>query len=595
MRRLAPWLLLAAALPAWAQPQADPVLKAMEDELRRCPALKMLRGAPPYYIEYGLEDNTNLVVSASLGSLSQSRQVRFRIPRIQMRVGDYQSDNTNFLGTDFYSGTRYDVDEFPIDDNYAVLRHHLWLAGDEAYKQASEAFSQKRAALRNVTQNEQLPDFSRASPVTRVTDARVLPFDEAQWGARVRRISALFADYPVVHLSSVSFEGGRGVQYLLTSEGTRLRLPENSTALRIRATAQAPDGMLLRDAQVFHSLEADRMPADAELERGAIEVAGNLTALVQAPVGEAYSGPVLFEGRAAAQMFAEVLGRNLVLLRRPVSLPGRPLPMLASELEGKTGVRILPEWMDVADDPGRDQWHGRALFGHYDFDLEGVPAERVSLVEKGVLKGFLLTRQPAKGFDRSNGHARMPGAFGAKAAGIGNLFVNAGGGLPSAELRKKLIDACRERNKPYGIVVRKMDFPSSASFDEIRRVLTGMAQSGGGGRPVSLPVLVYRVYQDGHEELVRGVRLRGFNTRSLKDIAAASQETFQFDFYDNTAPFAAMGGASWVSEASVVAPSVLIDDVEMEPAQEDLPKIPLVPAPPLTASAGSRPGQVEPR
>ena len=592
MKRIAPWLLLAAALPAVAQPQADPVLKAMQDEIARCSALKMFSGAAPYYIEYGLEDNANLVVSASLGSLIQSRQVRFRIPRIQIRVGDYQADNTNFLGTDFYSGTRYDVDQFPIDDNYGVLRHHLWLATDMAYKQASAAFSQKRAALRNVTLNEQLPDFFRASPAEKVTDARVRPFDEAAWAVRVRRVSALFADYPVVNLSSVSFEGGRGVQYLLTSEGTRLRLPENSTALRIRATAQAPDGTVLRDAVVFHSLEADRMPADAEFERGAKEVAGNLTALVRAPVGEAYSGPVLFEGKASAQMFAEVLGKNLALVRRPVSLPGRPLPMAPSEFENKIGARVLPEWMDVADDPTLEQWRGRALFGHYDFDLEGVPAERVSLVEKGVLKALLLTRQPAKGFDRSNGHARMPGAFGAKAAGIGNLFVNAGGGVPSAQLRQKLIDACRERNKPYGILIRKMDYPSSASFEEIRRFLTGMTQSGGGGRPVSPPTLVYRVYQDGHEELVRGLRLRGFNTRSLKDITAASDEAFRFDLYDNTAPFAVMGGASWVSEASVIAPAVLIDDVELEPAQDDLPKVPLVPAPPLTASAEQKAGPV---
>jgi TldD protein len=233
------------------------------------------------------------------------------------------------------------------------------------------------------------------------------------------------------------------------------------------------------------------------------------------------------------------------------------------------------------DDPAQEEWRGRALFGHYEADLEGVAAERVELVEKGVLKSFLLTRQAVKGFDASNGHARLPGNFGAKTAGIGNLFVRASGGAPPGELRKKLIEACRERNKPYGIAIRKMDFPSSASFEEFRRVLAGMAQSGTNARPVSLPLLVYRVYTDGQEELVRGLRFRGFNVRSLKDILAASDETFVFDFYDSTAPFAVMDGASFVSEASVIAPSVLVDDLELEPAQEELPKPPLASAPPL--------------
>jgi hypothetical protein len=284
-------------------------------------------------------------------------------------------------------------------------------------------------------------------------------------------------------------------------------------------------------------------------------------------------------------MFADVLGRNLALPRRPVTPPGRPFPFLTSELENRTGSRVLPEWMDVVDDPSQTEWRGHTLFGHYEVDMEGVAAGRVSLIEKGVLKTFLLTRQPVKGFDASNGHARLPGAFGANAAGIGNLFVQASGGVASGELRKRLIESCRERNKPYGIVIRKMDFPSSASFEELRRVLAGMAQSGGGSRPVSLPLLVYRVYQDGREELVRGLRLRGFNVRSLKDIVAASDETFVLDFYDNGAPFAAMGGASFVSEASVIAPSVLIDYVELERAQEELPKPPLVPKPSLAGQS----------
>jgi hypothetical protein len=214
-------------------------------------------------------------------------------------------------------------------------------------------------------------------------------------------------------------------------------------------------------------------------------------------------------------------------------------------------------------------------------DLEGLAPQRLVVVDKGVLKSFLLTRQPVKGFEASNGRARLPGSFGAKAAGFGNLFVSASQSLPAAELRKKLMAICQERGKPYGIIVRKMDFPSSASFGELRQIMAGMAQSGGSAHPVSLPILVYRVYADGREELVRGLRFRGLTSRSLKDIVAASEEMQVFDFQENNAPFAVMDGAGYVAETSIVAPSILVDDLELEKAQEELPKPPLVPPPPL--------------
>jgi hypothetical protein len=203
----------------------------------------------------------------------------------------------------------------------------------------------------------------------------------------------------------------------------------------------------------------------------------------------------------------------------------------------------------------------------------------VRLVEKGVLKNYLLTRQPVRGYSSSNGRARMPGSYGASTAGISNLFVRASETVPVAELKKKLIELCQARGKSYGIVVRKMDFPSSASFDEVRRLLQGSQ----GGRPVSLPLLVYKLFPDGHEELVRAVRFRGLNVRSLKDILAAGDDNAVFEFMDNSAPFALIGATGFTAEAAVIAPSILVDDLELHPLEDELPKLPVVP-PPDTAS-----------
>jgi predicted Zn-dependent protease len=287
---------------------------------------------------------------------------------------------------------------------------------------------------------------------------------------------------------------------------------------------------------------------------------------------------VLFEGQAGAQVIAEVLGHNLSLTRRPVAQGGRGGGGQASELEGRMGARVLPDTFDVVDDPTQKEWRGRPLFGSYAVDREGTVPKPLKLIEKGVLKNYLLTRQPVRGFETSNGRARLPGGFGASSATISNLFVSTSDAVPVSELKKRLIELCRTRNKPYGIIVRKMDFPSSAGLDEARRLLSGQQ----GGRPVSLPILVYKIYVDGHEELVRGMRFRGFNVRSLKDILAAGDDAAVFEFMDNTAPFALIGGTGFTAEATVVAPSILIDDLELHPMEDEMPKLPVVSAPDMS-------------
>lgn len=567
-----------------AQPSGpvDPILRAMRDELARSRDMKFANLEKPYYISYTLDEGDDFSASATLGGLLNSNRTRFRIPRIQVRVGDYKFDNTNYVGTGYFFGSRYAIDSFPLDNLYPVLRRYFWLGTDQQYKAAVETIARKRAALKNIAETEPLTDFAPAEPVRLVLDVPAAGVDQKQWTHRVRELSSIFASYPQIRASGVEFRASNEMHYMLTSEGTELRIPEQVTILRARAYGQAPDGMSVRDSITFQSLGFDRMPGEAELQRAMTSLADAATALARAPAGEEYNGPVLFEGLAGAQIFAEVLGRNLIFTRKPVTEPGRPGVFPTSELEGRRGARILPEWMDVVDDPTQSAFHGQPLFGYYSVDFEGVKAKPLTMVEKGVLKNFFLTRQPVRGFTGSTGHARLPGAFGANSAGLSNLFVRAAESVSMAELRKKMMEICRTRNKPYGIVVRKMDFPSSASMDEARRLLTGSAQSGGSARPVSLPLRVFRVYPDGREELVRGLRFRGLNARSLKDILAAGDDTNILEYMENGAPFALIGTGSFAAESSVIAPSILIDDLELMKLEDEQPKLPIVPPPVLT-------------
>ena len=431
-------LTAACILPPAACQETDPLLRAMKDELERSRRLRIISLDTPYFVEYRVADETNYSVSASLGALVATNQSSLRIPLVRVRVGDYNFDNTNHMFSDAYSGSRYDPDQLPLDADYLGFRHTFWLATDRAYKTAEDAIARKRSSLKNITLPERLPDFSKVPAVQAVLAIRKQPVNEALWKDRVVKLSAVFDGYPQVLSSAVDMQISQATNYLMNSEGSVLRTPEDLASVRVQARGLAPDGTQVRDAAVFQAFDAGGLPAEAELKRQVSEVAEHVSALANALPGEAYDGPVLFEAAAAAQLFGQLLGDNLKVTRKPIVDAGRNAPYVPSELENRVGSRILPEWMDVVDDPTQTVWRGHTLLGHYSYDIEGVKPTPLTLVEKGTLKTFLLTRTPViKGFDSSNGRARMTGAFGADAPGFGNLFIRATQTDPAAGSEKE--------------------------------------------------------------------------------------------------------------------------------------------------------------
>jgi hypothetical protein len=558
----------------------DPVFAALLLELDRARTLTGLTD-PVYYLDLAVDDSQNFVTGATLGAAFAPSRVRFRPVRLQVRVGSHKFDNTNSIYSDLYSGTRFDAESLPVDGPLLSLRHTLWLGFDRAYKTAAEAIARKRAALRAVSVSHPLPDFSPAPPLILLEPPATVKLDEEALIGRIRSLSALFLAYPEITASTVDLEVAQGTFYFANSEGAAIRIPDRLASVRVRAVTQAPDGMPLHDGDAAEVLDPASFPAEAQLRRMVEDVAGNLRALGRAPAGANYVGPVLFEPQAAAQIFAEIFAEHLAIQPRPVSEPGRPLPLMVRDFEGRIGARVLPEFLDAADDPLQTSWEGAPLAGHYRVDLEGVAARPVSLVENGILKAVLATRQPVRDAVASNGHARLPGMFGQKIPRIGNLFVSASRSQPLEALKKELAAAAARQNKSYGLLVRKMDYPSTGSLGDLRALSQRAMRSGGGGRPVSAPVLIYRVYPDGREELVRGLRFRNFSARSFRDVAAASSERALLNYIDNGAPLALMGAGSFVVGCSVVAPGVLFEELELEALDEQPPKLPIVPPPAL--------------
>ncbi len=557
--------LIGAAGICTAQTAAKPdtIFDALQAEMKRTMSLSLQQLEKPYFASYSIDTGHEWSATAVMGGLLGTTSEPFRYPSMQLRVGDYNFDQTNYAGGGV-RGASYSLSGFPLDDDPTVIRQYLWLETDAAYKADLQAIAHKRAALRSVTVSEQLPDFDKAKPNTLLEDRPLIQFDGKTWTERTKRVSAVFNDYSNLRASVADYTAIDAIHRFVNSEGSLVRLPQSEGQFQIRASAQAPDGMIMRDAALFYTNDITKMWSEAELTKAAKTVAENVTKLAAAPMGDNYSGPILFEGVASAQLMAEILGRNLHINRKLTGAgAGNP-----TELEGRRGVRIMPEMFDVTDDPTLP------LFGHTEVDDEGVSPTPVSLVEKGVLKDFLRTRLPVRGYNESNGRALLGGS-----PAPTNLIIKAHETSSVADLKKKMIDLCQQRGLTYAIVIKKMDFPSTAASDEMRRLMGGGA---GGGRPVSMPLYVYRLYLDGHEEMIRGVKLRGVNARSLKDILAAGDDEATLNYLENGATFAQVGGGGYTAEVSVVAPSVLIDDLELTKMEDELPKLPVAPSPMLS-------------
>jgi hypothetical protein len=568
-----------ASRPAANPLDSDPLLRAMAIEIQR--ARKLVRfGVAPYFVELGIDEADNVTLSSSLGASFAPQRSRFRLQRPEMRVGSTVLDNTDYIGSDHYTGTHFDSELISSDNDLNSLRAAFWLGLDRAYKTGVEAIGKKQAALSYYSAQDRLPDFQNAPRVSIVKDLKKVPFDEARWDERVRELSAAFRGLPGILSADADLAWSGGALYYCNSDASVMRFPDRMAILKLRVSAALEKG-----GDVYHGVQIVAtdpagLPGDAELKRVAEETAAELSALAKAPEGEPYTGPVLFEAQAAAQLFAEVFGQELSIVRKPVAEKGHDVPVPQSSLENKLGSRVLPTWMSLRDDATRKEWNGVTLAGFYEADLDGVVPSPVTLVEKGILKSYLTTRQPVKGVSGSNGHARLPGSFGARTARPGNLFVEAGETVPDAQLKQRLLDMLKQQSKPYGLLIRRMDFPSLAPVSTVREMAMKQMRSGGGSHLYSAPLLAYRVYADGREELVRGLRFKDLGVRLFRDIVAAGATPTAFQYVENGAPMALAGAGSWVVGCASIAPAVLFEEMDLEPASDETARPPLVPPPP---------------
>jgi predicted Zn-dependent protease len=561
----------------------DVVLKAMRDELARSMAQLRLDTLPhPYFIAYRIQDIEHGGAEATLGSLLARDEDRNRILSVEVRIGDYTFDNSNFLGVPTGSGDfGLDPGDVPLDDNYLEIRRQLWLATDGSYKEAVEDYGRKRAALANRTRREAVADFSREEVVS-LRDEPVMPrIDRPKMESRLRQVSAVFRGAPEIYESGASWTWAVVRTWYVNSEGTSYVRVSPSTALHIHAATQATDGVPLQDAESAYGVAPANLPDSAALTDAARRMAALLTRLRQSPPAETYTGPVMFQGEAAAELVNGVLAPRLVAIRRPVyddPMFERLAARGEDDVPVAVGSRVLPRSFTVTDDPTSRIHEGQSVSG-YLVDDDGVRARATSLVEHGILRALLTTRVPAAGMPHSTGSRRGHGAA------VSNVFVATDSGLTTEQLRSRLLALAAERGLPYAIIVRRLGNPFLSAGRDPMAMIASLR--GAGEASISMAVAA-KVFPDGHEEPLRNASLLGVTATTFRNIVAATRSravvtTSLHGRMGGSAMFVAVRRSGFIRfpepMASYVVPSLLFDELSLRGPTDDGSRLPVIKPP----------------
>jgi TldD protein len=539
-----------------AEQPVPPLLDAMTTELHRAFTSLGKSGPtddkqlPPYFLSYSVSDASFVSIRAEYGALAESTANRERVADVQVRVGSPSLDNTHGA----HRASAVNTLQLPLGDDREAIARSLWLATNTGYGNALDNYLrvQTEAQVR-AKEEDTSPDFSRQTPQTYIgAVAPPVAVDRTAWEQRVRELSRVFRGYPDVYQNMVLLTVQSETDYFASSEGSRIVAPHQLARLVVVAATRADDGMDLFRDQTFEAETIDGLPSQADLVVAINKLGQSLEALRKAPVTEPFDGPAILSGRASAVFFHEVLGHRLEGQRQ------------RGDEEGQTftkdvGKEILPQFLSVVDDPTVTRFQNTWLSGSYEYDDEGQKAQRVDLIDDGVLKTFLMSRLPIASFAESNGHGRAEVGH-VPTGRQGNLIVTSTKSLPDAKLREQLIEEAKKQGKAYGLYFEDI----SSGFAVTQRSSPQAFQV--------IPLVVWRVYVDGRpDELVRGVSIVGTPLAAMKSILATGDKSEVFN--------GECGAESGTIPVSAVAPAMLLSSIETQRQPQGSARPPILPIP----------------
>lgn len=533
----------------------DVVLSALSDELERSmKELKIKEHPAPYFISYMVKEIDEAKFASCLGAPSVFEHTRERLLTPIVKVGNYDLDSS-------YPTTDRPNNSFllPLDDNYSAIRRNVWRNTDSEYKQAVRVFEWKKAYLSSNNVVDRLPDQTEEKPGVVLESVRNLSVDENKWSKQIEELSAIFKNYPTLQKSKVSFIARTVNRWFVNSEGTKVRDSHNQYAVRIWATAQAGDGMPIEDCELVANPDESKLPDFAQLKQKTEALAQRLTELRVAPKGEQYCGPVLFEDQAAAELFDQVMAPNFGLAEEYMGNED-----FVNPLKNRLDRKIMSKQLSVVDNPLAVDANGELLMGAYKIDDEGMPAQRVELVQNGLLKAFCQSRIPTRHCNHSNGHSM--GGHGV----YSNLSLSSSESASFEKILAKAKELGEDAGLDYVLLISRIrqgyemrEYPSSDYLDEQPYDTPSHSV-----QPTN-PLIVYKLYlSDGHRELVRGLEFAYVSLRTFRDVQAVGNDPKHYivEPYD-------------CRTRSLITPSYLIGELELMPIAPEHSAPPIVTSP----------------
>jgi TldD protein len=528
---------LVYALPAQTSAPPPPLTGILSLELERNFSILNKKSEPGvYYVAYSVSDEETGSIAAALGAITADSRSRHRIGECTLRVGTPDFDNFHVVDGDRPAFTA--SSPLPEQDDPTAIRLTFWRLTDAAQRAAVQRFQQVQTAVKNKQAPARaIADFSVEPPVTAALSVPNIKFDAEEWRARLRKLSLLFKDTPAAISSTVSLSWRRELKTLVNSEGTRLNHGRTFATLSIIARGKAQDGEDLIALETFDAEDPSRLPKESALATAVRKSIATLEKLRNAAQPDPFVGPAILSGRAAGVFFHEIFGHRIEGHRQSDMQEGQTF-------SNSVGKPVLPEFLTIVSDPTLHATADSDLNGWYAFDDEGVAARRVTLVENGILKTFLLSRTPAPGFARSNGHGRKQPGYEAVSR-QSNLIVLPAKPVSEPELRLMLLAEAKRQGKEYGLY---FDVVTGGYTQTRRETLQSFTV---------IPLVVYRVYTDGRpDELVRGVDIVGTPLSSFARIIAAGDKPGVFNGY--------CGAESGQVPVSAISPALLVSEIEIQ-------------------------------
>ena len=547
--RIAVAVLLVFLTPALKAQDADTtaLLGAMKAELARSQVAFLTERVQPYFLSYEITDDQVVNVTGSFGKLQTSQKTRSRQLDIDLRVGNAHLDNTH--------GARDDGSApifVPIEPDPDALRSVLWYYTDLKYKQAVQQLAAVTTDVQvNVAQEDKSDDFSPAPAAQHFEKLKVMNVDQKAWEEKVRKYTAPFARYGNIYAATATLMADIESRWYVNSDGSAIMVSRPLYYLYVSAQIKADDGMDLPRYESFFASEPGGLPSDQAVLKTVDQMIKDLQALRAAPIVDPYTGPAILSGRAAGVFFHEVFGHRIEGHRQKDENEGQTFKKMVGE-------KLLPDNFSVVSDPNLQRLGSSELAGFYDYDNEGVKGQRVVVLDHGVFKNFLMSRSPIEGFPNSNGHGRRQQGN-APVARQSNLIVMVDHPVTRDELKRQLIEEVKKQNQKFGLF-----------FDDIQGGFTLTSRFTPNAFNV-LPIMVYRIYPDGREELVRGVNLIGTPLTAFSKIVAGDGEVATFN--------GVCGAESGSVPVSASSPDLLVSQIEVAKKEKSNARAPILPAP----------------